>query len=307
MNTYTSDSLKKDEYKNRSNKAVLMLKFSDKIFSFIYGYGRTMLKDSTIKKNFGLRTAINLISEESIKSVNTLNISSDFIDTQRQASNYSKRVNNQEMSFSEALLAVTKREIDYQKDEEIKRKIKRACFPIVKKLEEFNFDFQPTVNAQQIKEFSTMSFLNNQQNIIFLGSPGVGKTHLAIGLGIAACEQGIRTLFINCHELILRLTKAQEKGHLERVIRRYERYDFLIIDELGYLPIASEVANLLFQLINGRYERKSTIITTNIPLSSWGTILHNSIAAEAILDRLVYHSHVIKIKGKSYRLASTQR
>lgn len=145
-----------------------------------------------------------------------------------------------------------------------------------------------------------MSFLNNQQNIIFLGSPGVGKTHLAIGLGIAACEQGIRTLFINCHELILRLTKAQEKGHLERVIRRYERYDLLIIDELGYLPIASEVANLLFQLINGRYEHKSTIITTNIPLSSWGTILHNSIAAEAILDRLVYHSHVIKIKGKSY-------
>ncbi|WP_179211742.1 ATP-binding protein, partial [Ligilactobacillus agilis] len=106
--------------------------------------------------------------------------------------------------------------------------------------------------------------------------------------------------------LLLRLTKAKEKGHLERVIRRYERYDLLIIDELGYLPIASEDANLLFQLINGRYERKSTIITTNVPLSSWGTVLHNQAAAEAILDRLVYRSHVIKIKGKSYRLASAQ-
>lgn len=119
---------------------------------------------------------------------------------------------------------------------------------------------------------------------------------MSIGLGVEACRQGVRTLFINCHELILRLTAAQEKQHLERVMRRYERYDLLVIDELGYLP---NEANLLF-----RYERKSTIITTNVPLSSWGTVLHNQAAAEAILDRLVYHSHVINIKGKSYRLAS---
>lgn len=97
---------------------------------------------------------------------------------------------------------------------------------------------------------------------------------------------------------------AQGKQHLERVMRRYERYDLLIIDELGYLPISANEAKLLFQLINGRYERKSTIITTNVPLSSWGTVLHSTATAEAILDRLVYHSHVIKIRGKSYRLAS---
>ena len=113
-----------------------------------------------------------------------------------------------------------------------------------------------------------MSFLDNQENIIFIGSPDVGKTHLSIGLGIEACRQGVRTLFINCHELILRLEAAQEKQHLERVMRRYERYDLLIIDELGYLPISENEAKLLFQLINGRYERKSTIITTNVPLSS---------------------------------------
>ena len=148
-----------------------------------------------------------------------------------------------------------------------------------------------------------MSFLDNQENIIFIGSPGAGKTHLSIGLGIEACRKGVRTLFINCHELILRLKAAQEKQHLERVMRRYERYDLLIIDELGYLPISSNEAKLLFQLINGRYERKSTIITTNVPLSSWGTVLNSTATAEAILDRLVYHSHVIKIKGKSYRLA----
>ena len=149
-----------------------------------------------------------------------------------------------------------------------------------------------------------MSFLDNQENIIFIGSPDVGKTHLSIGLGIEACRQGVRTLFINCHELILRLKAAQEKQHLERVMRRYERYDLLIIDELGYLPISENEAKLLFQLINGRYERKSTIITTNVPLSSWGTVLNSTATAEAILDRLVYHSHVIEIKGKSYSLAS---
>ena len=123
---------------------------------------------------------------------------------------------------------------------------------------------------QQIDEFATMSFLDNQENIIFIVSPGVGKTHLSIGLGVEACRQGVRTLFINCHELILRLKAAQEKQHLERVMRRYERYDLLIIDELGYLPISANEAKLLFQLINGRYERKSTIITTNVPLSNRG-------------------------------------
>ena len=122
---------------------------------------------------------------------------------------------------------------------------------------------------QQIDEFAPMSFLDNQENIIFIGSPGVGKTHLSIGLGVEACRQGVRTLFINCHELILRLKAAQEKQHLERVMRRYERYDLLIIDELGYLPISVNV----FQLINSRYERKSTIITTNVPLSSWGSLI----------------------------------
>lgn len=154
------------------------------------------------------------------------------------------------------------------RQESLKRRIKRARFLIIKRLSDFNYQFQPLVNRQQIDEFATMSFLDNQENIIFIGSPGVDKTHLSIGLGTKACRQGVRTLFINCHELILRLKAAQEKQHLERVMHRYERYDLLIIDELGYLPISANEAKPLFQLINGRYERKSTIITTNVPLSS---------------------------------------
>ena len=145
---------------------------------------------------------------------------------------YRQQVNDSQISFSEALLELTDKEIAYQRQESLKRRIKRARFPIVKRLSDFNYQFQPSVNRQQIDEFAIMSFLDNQENIIFIGSPGVDKTHLSIGLGIETCWQGVRTLFINCHELILRLKAAQEKQHLERVMRRYERYDLLIIDEL---------------------------------------------------------------------------
>ena len=150
----------------------------------------------------------------------------------------------------------------------LKAKNKAIPFSDCQRLSYFNYQFQPSVNRQQIDEFATMSFLDNQENIIFIGSPGVGKTHLSIGLGIDAYRQGVRTLFINCHELILRLKAAQEKQHLERVMRRYERYNLLIINELEYLPISANESKLLFQLINGRYERKLTIITTNMTLSS---------------------------------------
>ena len=127
---------------------------------------------------------------------------------------YRQKVNDSQISFSEALLELTDKEIAYQQQESLKRRIKRARFPIVKRLSDFNYQFQPSVNQQQIDEFATMSFLNNQENIIFIGSPVVDKTHLSIGFGTKACRQGVRTLFINCHESILRLKAAQEKQHL---------------------------------------------------------------------------------------------
>lgn len=124
---------------------------------------------------------------------------------------YRQQVNDGQISFSEALLELTDKEIAHQQQESLKRRIKRARFPIIKRLSEFDYQFQPSINQQQIAELATMSFLDNQENIIFIGSPGVGKTHLSIGLGIEACRQGVRTLFINCHELILRLEVAQGK------------------------------------------------------------------------------------------------
>ena len=139
---------------------------------------------------------------------------------------YRQQVNDSQISFSEALLELTDKEIAYQQQESLKRRIKRARFPIIKRLDDFDYQSQPSINQQQIAEFATMSFLGNQENIIFIGSPGVGKTHLSIGLGIEACRQGVRTLFINCHELILRLKAAQEKQHLERVMRRYNGMNY---------------------------------------------------------------------------------
>ena len=147
-----------------------------------------------------------------------------------------------------------------------------------------------------------LSFLSRKENIIFIGSPGVGKTHLAIATGVAACEKGKRTLFITCHQLLLRLQKAHQKGALEKALSRYANYDLLIIDEVGYLPIKQDEAYLFFQLINRRYERNSTIITTNLPLSSWGKLFQNSETVAVILDRLVHHSQIFKMKGKSYRM-----
>ena len=138
--------------------------------------------------------------------------------------------------------------------------------------------------------------------MIFIGNPGVGKTHLVIALGIEACRQGHRTLFISCHELLLRLRAAYEKGTIERVIKRNVRYDVLIIDEIGYLPIQKVEADLFFQLLTLRYEQKTTMVTSNITLSRWGELFQNTEIAAAILDRLVHHAKIFKITGKSYRL-----
>ena len=182
----------------------------------------------------------------------------------------------------------------------------KARFPKVKRMSDFEFGYQPSINKKHVLDLQHLSFLDKQENLIFIGNPGVGKSHLATSIGVAACEQGIRTLFINCHELLLRLQCAYENGTIERVMKRYANYELLIIDEIGYLPIQRQEADLLFQLINARYERHSTIFTTNSSLSGWGDVFKNPIATAAILDRLVHHSQIFKITGKSYRLRDHQ-
>ena len=149
--------------------------------------------------------------------------------------------------------------------------------------------------------FKYLQFLEKKENIIFIGSPGVGKTHLATAIGIEAASMRTSTYFIGCNDLVLQLKKAHIENRLEQRLKFFSKYKLLIIDEVGFLPLDTESSNLLFQLIARRYEKNSTIVTTNKSLSRWGEVFGDPVIANAILDRLLHHSTVINIVGRSYR------
>ena len=162
--------------------------------------------------------------------------------------------------------------------------------------------FQPTINKQQLLDFETLRFLEKHENIVFLGSSGVGKTHLATSIGIAAVKKRCSTYFIKCHDLLQQLKKAKLENRLDARLKHFCKYKLLIIDELGYLPIDKEDSKLFFQLIDMRYEKRSTILTTNINFNEWDEVFYDAVIANAILDHILHHAHVISITGKSYRL-----
>ena len=180
--------------------------------------------------------------------------------------------------------------------------IKAAAFPFIKTIEDYDFDFQPKLNKQEILELTSLKFIEELKNIVFLGSSGVGKTHLATSLGIVAAKKRYSTYFIKCHDLLPQLKRAKVENRLDSRLKYLNRYKLLIIDELGYLPIDKEDSNLFFQLIDMRYEKKSTILTTNINFSNWDSVFYDAVVANAILDRVLHHSHVISINGCSYRV-----
>ena len=197
---------------------------------------------------------------------------------------------------------LTNLEIQAREDRATHACVRVANFPYRKELKDFDFSFNPKINKEKILDFKHLRFIENKENILFLGVPGVGKTHLATSIGIEAAKNRKITYVINCHDLILQLKRAKLENRLETRLKFFSKYKVLIIDEVGYLPIDKEGANLLFQLINKRYENSSTIITTNKPFSEWGEVFGDSVLASAILDRLLHHSHVINIVGSSYRL-----
>ena len=212
------------------------------------------------------------------------------------------RINNKELDYIESLHELTNLEIQAREDRATHACVRVANFPYRKELKDFDFSFNPKINKEKILDFKHLRFIENKENILFLGVPGVGKTHLATSIGIEAAKNRKITYFINCHDLILQLKRAKLENRLETRLKFFSKYKVLIIDEVGYLPIDKEGANLLFQLINKRYENSSTIITTNKPFSEWGEGFGDSVLASAILDRLLHHSHVINIVGSSYRL-----
>lgn len=211
-------------------------------------------------------------------------------------------VTSNNLPFTEGLLKLSNYEVDFKEKNASRSMIKAAAFPFVKELKDYDFDFQPGVNEQEIKELCTLGFLERSENIVFLGPSGVGKTHLATSIGIAAAKRRVSTYFIKCNDLLQQLKRAKLENRLEARLKHFCHYRLLIIDEIGYLPIDKEDSNLFFQLIDRRYEKKSTILTTNMNFNEWDGIFFDAVVANAILDRVLHHSHVIAISGKSYRL-----
>ncbi|WBW94973.1 IS21-like element helper ATPase IstB [Oceanirhabdus sp. W0125-5] len=216
--------------------------------------------------------------------------------------NFLDEITNKDLTFIDALLALTEKELEFRNERASRIQIAVSAFPFEKTLSDFDFDFQPSINKTQILDLESLRFIENKENILFFGSSGVGKTHLAVALGVAAAKKRHLTYFISCHDLIMQLNKAHAENRLETKLKHYAKYKLLIIDEIGYLPIDKQGANLLFQLINKRYEKNSTIITTNQPFSKWGEVFSDITLANAILDRLIHHSSIVKITGPSYRL-----
>ena len=182
-----------------------------------------------------------------------------------------------------------------------------ARFPFVRTLDDFDFEAQPSLDKKQIRELATCRWIGNGDALLLLGPPGVGKTHLAVGLGRAAIEAGYSTLFVQAPHLVAALAKASAEGKLEDKLRYYAKPKLLIIDELGYLPLERNAAHLFFQLIVRRYERGSVLLTSNRSVGEWGEVFDDAVVATAILDRLLHHSHVLTIRGDSYRLREKRR
>jgi DNA replication protein DnaC len=212
-----------------------------------------------------------------------------------------------EMPYAEFLTDLLGQELRVRRERYLLTRTKLARLPFRKSLEQFDFDAQPSIDRKQVMELASLSFVAHADNLILLGPPGVGKTHLSVAIGLQAIEHGFGVYFTSMHRLLEDLRVAHEERRLERRLRVYLAPKLLIIDEFGYLPLDKLGATLLFQLVAARYERGSILLTSNQSFGEWGEVLGDPVIATAILDRLLHHSHVINIRGESYRLREKRK
>ena len=213
-----------------------------------------------------------------------------------------ERARSDGWTHEEFLAACLEREVAARQSNGGEIRIRAARFPARKTLEEFDFDHQRSLKREVIAHLGALDFVEGRENVVFLGPPGTGKTHLATGPAIRACQAGHRVLFATAAEWVARLADAHHPGRLQAELIRLGRYPLLVIDEVGYIPFEAEAANLFFQLVSARYERASLIVTSNKPFGRWGEVFGDDVVAAAMIDRLVHHAEVVSLKGDSYRL-----
>ncbi len=218
------------------------------------------------------------------------------------AGRLAERARTEGWSHEEFLAACLQREVAARDAHGGEGRIRAARLPARKSLEEFDLDHARGLPRERLAHLGTLDFVTARENVVFLGPPGTGKTHLAIGLGIRACQAGHRVAFATAAEWVTRLADAHAHGHLQAELARLGRTPLVVVDEVGYIPFEPQAANLFFQLVSARYERASLIVTSNKPFGRWGEVFGDDTVAAAMIDRLVHHAEVVALKGDSYRL-----
>jgi DNA replication protein DnaC len=212
-----------------------------------------------------------------------------------------------EITYLEFLNRLLMDESDFRRKRSEETRLKLSRLPMKKTLDEFDFKFQPGIDERQIRELATLSFVHRQENLVLLGPPGVGKSHIAISLAVEAIHQGLSVYFVSMDRLLDDLRRADNEGRLYRRWKVYQRPGLLVIDEIGYSQLDRAAGNLFFQLVCARYEKGSMILTSNKGFGEWGELMGDVPLATAILDRLLHHAHVVNIRGQSYRMKTRMK